>query len=85
MTATAYVLWGRMADGAPIKIDAGTLPAMRREHDYRKRLIATGGFTDLRIREQGHAYSSCPCQVCDTDRDPLHPSFEIRPLIGVDR
>lgn len=85
MSATTFVLWGRMADGTPIKIEAGTLAQVRRELDYRKRLIATGGFTDLRIREQGHAYSSCPCQVCDTDRDPLHPSFEIRPLLEADQ
>lgn len=82
---STFVLWGRMNDGTPIKIEAGSLAAMRRELDYRKRLVATGGFTDLRIRPEGHPYSSCPCATCDTDRDPLHPSYEIRPLLGVDQ
>jgi hypothetical protein len=69
-----------MGDGTPIKIDDGTLPAMRRELDYRKPLQDTGGFTGLRIRLAGHPYTSCACGACDSDRDPTHPSFEIRPL-----
>lgn len=82
---STFVLWGRMSDGTPIRIETGTLAAMRRELDYRKPLRATGGFTDLRIRPQGHPFSSCPCDTCDTDRDITHPSFEIRPLLGADQ
>ena len=62
-----WVLWGRMSDGTPIRLQDGTLAAMRREYTYRKPLEARGGFTDLRIRSAGKPYDSCECATCRTE------------------
>lgn len=79
MSAAAWVLWGRMKDGTPIRIMQDALPAVRKELEYRKPLQTTGGFTDLRIRIDGQPYDSCSCEACgQQSHDPNHPSWEVR-------